>query len=234
MTTHIRRNYPTKDVAEKAIEQAKRFGWTVPTVTQKADGWDVTFTREVDPFRSEAAAEKRWPKALFWIGVGIGVPICLAIACLAGSAALPKGQPTPAAAEVAAPAIIMLPTPVLPTPTAIALIAVPPTPGPTEIPPTPAPTPTEDPRVNHGIITPGTWLVGSEVEPGTYRGEAAGVKLSSGDFSGSCYWARLSGLGGTLGEIIANQLTVTKGPYFVEIARSDLAIETTCTLLAVE
>jgi hypothetical protein len=76
--------------------------------------------------------------------------------------------------------------------------------------------------------------VGSEVEPGTYRGEAAGVVLSTHDFSGSCYWARLSGLGGTLGEIIANQLTVTKGPYFVEIARSDLAIETTCTLLAVE
>ena len=116
MTTHIRRNYPTKDVAEKAIEQAKMFGWTVPTVTQKPDGWDVTFTREADPFRSEAVAKKRsWPKALFWLGAGIGVPICLAIACLAGAAALPRSPMmlatvAPAAAEVAGPAIVMLPT----------------------------------------------------------------------------------------------------------------------------
>jgi len=224
MTTHIRRNYPTKDVAEKAIEQAKRFGWTIPTVTQKADGCHVTFTREVDPFRSEAAAEKRsgWPKALFWLGAGIGVPICLAIACLAATAALPKGQPTPAAAQAAILASVT-PTPVIPMPTAMVPTAIPPTPAPTEIPPTPAPTPTEDPRVNHGIIMPGTWLVGSEVESGTYRGESSGL----------CYWARLSGLGGSLGEIIVNAL-ISEGPYFVEISPSDLAINTTCTLLAVE
>jgi hypothetical protein len=236
MTTHIRRNYPTKDVAEKAIEQAKRFGWTIPTVTQKADGWDVTFTREVDPFRSEAAAEKRsgWPKALFWIGAGIGVPICLAIACLAGAASLPRSPMmlatvAPAAAEVLAS---VTPTPAIPT--AMAPTAIPPTPAPTEIPPTPAPSPTEDPRVNHGFITAGTWLVASEVEAGTYRGEAGGPTFGPGDVSDICYWARLSGLGGTLGEIIANKAIVIKGPYFVEIAPSDLAIETTCTLWAVE
>jgi hypothetical protein len=109
-STRIRRNYPTKEIAEEAIAQAKRFGWTVPTVVQKPDGWDVTFTREIDPFQSEQVAAKRsgWTKALLWLAAGIGVPVCLAIACLAGAAALPKGQPTPAAAEVAP--IILLPT----------------------------------------------------------------------------------------------------------------------------
>lgn len=41
----------------------------------------------------------------------------------------------------------------------------------------------------------GTWVVPGDVPPGRYR------MISDGT---SCYWERLSGFGGTLGEIIAN------------------------------
>jgi len=44
----------------------------------------------------------------------------------------------------------------------------------------------------------GTWRVGSDIQPGTYR---------NSDSSGMCYAARLSGFGGTLDEIIANELS---------------------------
>lgn len=58
----------------------------------------------------------------------------------------------------------------------------------------------------------GTWLVGEDIEPGVYR--------NSGDGS-SCYWERLSGLSGELGDIIANG--IPDGPVVVEIAGSDVA-----------
>lgn len=63
-------------------------------------------------------------------------------------------------------------------------------------------------------IGSGVWLVGSEIEPATYRTEGGG----------SCYWARLSGTGGELGDIIANGLP--EGPGTVTIAPSDVAFET--------
>jgi hypothetical protein len=44
----------------------------------------------------------------------------------------------------------------------------------------------------------GVWTVPGEVQPGTYR---------NSDSSAACYWARLSGFGGTLDEIIANEFT---------------------------
>jgi hypothetical protein len=40
----------------------------------------------------------------------------------------------------------------------------------------------------------GTFIVGVDIAPGTWRAEGGT----------SCYWARLSGFGGTLGGIIAN------------------------------
>jgi hypothetical protein len=83
-------------------------------------------------------------------------------------------------------------------------------PRPTETPrpsATPAP-PTRTPEPAGYSFTDGTKLVPSEVQATTYRRRQGG---------GNCYWARLSGLGGTLGEIIANQNTsdsevVTIGP----------------------
>jgi hypothetical protein len=44
----------------------------------------------------------------------------------------------------------------------------------------------------------GTWIVGTEVQPDTYR---------NSDSSGGCFWARLSGFGGTLAETITNDFT---------------------------
>lgn len=48
------------------------------------------------------------------------------------------------------------------------------------------------------IIMDGTWEVGTDVQPGTYR--------NSGSASG-CYWERLSGFGGTPADLIANGLS---------------------------
>jgi hypothetical protein len=60
----------------------------------------------------------------------------------------------------------------------------------------------------------GIHLIGSSVPAGTYRG---GVP------SGSCYWARLSGLGGTLDEIITNSFSSIR--QVVTILGADVAFE---------
>lgn len=56
----------------------------------------------------------------------------------------------------------------------------------------------------------GTWLVGTDIEPGTYRANAD-----------SCYWERLSGLSGGFDDIIANDFS--SGSHVVTIASSDAA-----------
>ena len=60
----------------------------------------------------------------------------------------------------------------------------------------------------------GTFRVGVDVQPGTYQ--------SSG--SDECYWARLSGLGGSVNDIIANSNAA--GPQVVQVASSDVAFKT--------
>ncbi len=71
-------------------------------------------------------------------------------------------------------------------------------------------------EIEEGTI-PGTglFLVGEDVQPGTYRGDGSG---------GMCYWARLSGTSGELGDVIANGLP--DGPTVVTIRESDVAFET--------
>lgn len=59
----------------------------------------------------------------------------------------------------------------------------------------------------------GTRYVGTQVPPGLYR------SLTSQN--GFCYWERLNGTGGTLAEIIANDIGA--GPRLVAIAPTDLA-----------
>jgi hypothetical protein len=63
----------------------------------------------------------------------------------------------------------------------------------------------------------GTFLVGSDIEPGQYRNADTGNL-------GMCYWARLSGTSGDFDEIIANGLT--EGQTVVTIRESDVAFET--------
>jgi hypothetical protein len=82
--------------------------------------------------------------------------------------------------------------------------------------PTAAPTqpPVTQPPVPVGPATSfddGTFVVGADVAAGTYR--------APGDPSGGCYWERLSGFGGTVGEIIAND--IKPGSAVVTIAPSD-------------
>lgn len=60
----------------------------------------------------------------------------------------------------------------------------------------------------------GTYVVGQEIQPGTYR-------TDSGDL---CYFARLSGFGGSIDEIIANDNG--SGPQIVTIASTDAGFET--------
>lgn len=72
------------------------------------------------------------------------------------------------------------------------------------------PTPTSEPTSGVATFGSGDLVVGSDVEPGTYRTRSA---------QSFCYWERLSGFGGTLDEIIANG---TGAGYFtVTIAASD-------------
>lgn len=66
-------------------------------------------------------------------------------------------------------------------------------------------------------ITDGTYLVGEDVEPGTYKteGPAGGVP---------CYWERLSNTTGGAGSILANGMV--RGPSVVTIKDSDAAFHT--------
>lgn len=55
----------------------------------------------------------------------------------------------------------------------------------------------------------GTYVVGAHIAPGTYRSPGGS----------SCYWARLSGFGGSISDIITNGLAA--GPTIVTISPSD-------------
>ena len=71
-------------------------------------------------------------------------------------------------------------------------------------------------------IGPGMYLVGRDIAPGTYRGEAGTGVLDS------CYWKRLSGVSGEFSDLIANDNAM--GSYFVSIEDSDFALSTSCDL----
>jgi hypothetical protein len=65
-----------------------------------------------------------------------------------------------------------------------------------------------------GVYTDGTYQVGTDIEPGTYRGEV------NGEFG---YWARLSNTSGMVTGIIANN--VVRGPFLLTIVPADVAVE---------
>lgn len=65
-----------------------------------------------------------------------------------------------------------------------------------------------------GVFTDGTYRVGTDIEPGTYRGEV------TREFG---YWARLNSATGVISGIIAND--IVRGPFVVTIIPSDFAIE---------
>ena len=75
---------------------------------------------------------------------------------------------------------------------------------------TPIPIATSNATASFSTFGDGTFTVGKDLQTGTYRTRQA---------ASGCYWARLSGFGGTLGEIITSDLT--NNPSTVTIASSD-------------
>ena len=76
------------------------------------------------------------------------------------------------------------------------------------------------------IINTGTYIVGTDIDPGIYRGEAGY------DLFDSCYWARLEDVSGELDAIIANDNA--KGQFYVELLDTDYALETGCELVPLD
>ena len=71
-------------------------------------------------------------------------------------------------------------------------------------------------------IEAGTYLVGRDIAPGTYRGKAGSGILES------CYWERLRDLTGASGSIISNDNAI--GTFFVAVEVTDRALTTRCAL----
>ena len=75
-----------------------------------------------------------------------------------------------------------------------------------------------------GVIGPGTHLVGTDIEPGVYVGQATDGEL--------CTWQRLNSLRGDSESISA--VDEHRGQFYVEILADDLAFETNCGLSPIE
>src|SRR6266487_1920953 len=131
-------------------------------------------------------------KVLVWIGV-----LFVAAAAITGvvqgiqESFAPTSTPTSSQATSA------------PTPTPTSSRA---TSTPTQV---PTPKPTAKPAPSFAHFGDGTFVVGKDIKPGTYK---------SGGQQG-CYYARLSGFGGTVDDIISNANTDTAA--IVTISASD-------------
>lgn len=65
---------------------------------------------------------------------------------------------------------------------------------------------------------PGTYLVGSDIQPGIYEGKTAD----------SCYWSRLKDVSGSLDSILANDNSV--GQFYIEVVQGDYALKIGCEI----
>lgn len=92
----------------------------------------------------------------------------------------------------------------------------------TNAPPPPTDTATVAPTADPNLIRPGTYIVGSDIQPGIYTGNAG-----EGLF-GTCYWERLKDLSGSFDAILANDNGV--GNFYLEIRQGDYALKTDCEL----
>ena len=79
---------------------------------------------------------------------------------------------------------------------------------------TPKPTPTAKPTPSFASFGDGTYQVGKDIQPGTYRTRST---------STGCYYERLKGFGGGVGDILANDNT--DDPAIVTILASDKGFE---------
>jgi hypothetical protein len=99
------------------------------------------------------------------------------------------------------------------------------TPEPTST-PEPTPTPEPSPTPVMGLVSAGTHLVGTDIQPGIFKG------VAGTGFFDSCYWERLSDLSGEFDAIIANDNAT--GQFYVEVRESDHALSTDCDLVELE
>lgn len=77
----------------------------------------------------------------------------------------------------------------------------------------------QSPAPTGGVVPgDGVWLVGTEILPGTYR-----TVVPTDSFN--CYLARLSGLGGSISDIITNDNWSAGATVTVAIAPSDTAFQ---------
>lgn len=81
-------------------------------------------------------------------------------------------------------------------------------------PPTTSTTTTTTTTAPPATFGSGTWIVGTDISPGTYRNSTS---------VDGCYWARPSGFGGTLDDIITNDFRFSR--TIVEISASDAGFE---------
>jgi len=70
--------------------------------------------------------------------------------------------------------------------------------------------------VDQAAISPGMWLVNSQLPPGTYRANV----------STNCYWERLRNFEGTLDAVLANNFVTSEGQQLVEIKAGDAGFHT--------
>ncbi|HYE87804.1 MAG TPA: choice-of-anchor D domain-containing protein [Vicinamibacterales bacterium] len=66
-------------------------------------------------------------------------------------------------------------------------------------------------------ITPGMWIVGAQITPGTYQAPNAGA---------GCFWQRVSNFTGGSDAVIANQFSASPGAQLVTIASTDAGFST--------
>lgn len=71
-------------------------------------------------------------------------------------------------------------------------------------------------------IDPGMYLVGIDIQPGLYKGQAGE------DILESCYWERSKNAFHELNSIIANANST--GQFYIQVAPTDFALKTACSL----
>jgi hypothetical protein len=67
-------------------------------------------------------------------------------------------------------------------------------------------------------ITPGMWIIGAQITPGTYRADNS---------TQGCYWQRVSNFTGAGDAVIANQFVTSPGVQLVTIAATDAGFSAT-------
>lgn len=72
------------------------------------------------------------------------------------------------------------------------------------------------------VLTPGTYIIGRDIQPGRYQGQA-GEEITE-----TCYWSRLKDVSGSFESIIANDNAM--GSYYIQVFETDFALNTACPL----